>query len=246
MTRLTGPVEKGWGGEIIFATNDLYCGKLMYFKEGAKFSMHFHDEKDETWFVLEGKFIVRGINTKDAESIKAFITRKHEKLIPKYKEYAVQFPRRSIFIGTTNQEQFLGDSTGSRRWLPLTVTRADTDAITRDRDQLWAEASIYHFLDGVMWEGLEDLAKLEHESFKLSDPWQDIVSVYINEDIYPNSLTTALILEKALDKKIAAQSRTDEMRVAAILKALGFVKDRVMRNGTRVWEWTKPESAQPA
>jgi mannose-6-phosphate isomerase-like protein (cupin superfamily) len=66
MTRLKGPVEKGWGGEIIFATNDLYCGKLMYFKEGAKFSMHFHDEKDETWFVLEGKFIVRGINTKDA------------------------------------------------------------------------------------------------------------------------------------------------------------------------------------
>lgn len=64
--RLEGPVEKGWGGEIIFATNNLYCGKLMYFKAGAKFSMHFHDEKDETWFVLEGKFIVRYINTKDA------------------------------------------------------------------------------------------------------------------------------------------------------------------------------------
>ncbi len=66
MTRLTGEVAKGWGGELIFASNDLYCGKLMYFHKGAKFSMHFHDEKDETWFVLEGKFIVRGINTKDA------------------------------------------------------------------------------------------------------------------------------------------------------------------------------------
>ena len=66
MTRLNGPVEKGWGGEIIFATHDLYCGKIMYFKKDAKFSMHFHDEKDETWFVLEGKFIVRHINTKDA------------------------------------------------------------------------------------------------------------------------------------------------------------------------------------
>lgn len=64
--RLTGAVEKGWGGELIFATNDLYCGKIMYFKAGAKFSMHFHDEKDETWFVLEGKFIVRHIDTKDA------------------------------------------------------------------------------------------------------------------------------------------------------------------------------------
>ena len=66
MTQLTGAVEKGWGGEFIFATTDKYCGKLMYFKKGAKFSMHFHDEKDETWFVLEGKFIVRYIDTKDA------------------------------------------------------------------------------------------------------------------------------------------------------------------------------------
>lgn len=64
--RLEGQVEKGWGGELIFATNDLYCGKLMYFKEGAKFSMHFHDEKDETWFVLEGQFEVKYIDTKDA------------------------------------------------------------------------------------------------------------------------------------------------------------------------------------
>ena len=69
MTRLTGAVEKGWGGEIIFATNDLYCGKLMYFKEGAKFSMHFHDEKDETWFVLEGVFDVKYIDTSNAKML---------------------------------------------------------------------------------------------------------------------------------------------------------------------------------
>jgi quercetin dioxygenase-like cupin family protein len=63
MTRLTGAVEKGWGGEYIFATNDKYCGKLMYFKKGAKFSMHFHSEKDETWCVLEGQFQVNYIDT---------------------------------------------------------------------------------------------------------------------------------------------------------------------------------------
>lgn len=66
MTRLNGEVEKGWGSETIFATNDLYCGKLLNFKEGAKFSMHLHKEKDETWYVLSGKFEVRWINTKDA------------------------------------------------------------------------------------------------------------------------------------------------------------------------------------
>ena len=64
--RLDGFVEKGWGGEYIFATNDLYCGKLMHFNQGARFSMHFHDDKDETWMVLEGQFELRYIDTKDA------------------------------------------------------------------------------------------------------------------------------------------------------------------------------------
>ena len=65
-TRLNGFVEKGWGHEFIFATNEKYCGKLLKFNKGAKFSMHFHCEKDESWFVLNGKFLVRYIDTKDA------------------------------------------------------------------------------------------------------------------------------------------------------------------------------------
>ena len=52
MTRLTGRVEKGWGSEEIWATNDRYCSKFMHFNTGAKFSMHFHREKEETWRVI--------------------------------------------------------------------------------------------------------------------------------------------------------------------------------------------------
>ena len=67
MSRLQGKVDKGWGYELIWATNDKYCGKIMIFEKiGSKFSMHFHKEKDETWFVNNGKFIVRWIDTKDA------------------------------------------------------------------------------------------------------------------------------------------------------------------------------------
>jgi|TARA_B110000503_G_scaffold143701_1_gene247232 mannose-6-phosphate isomerase-like protein (cupin superfamily) len=67
MTRLNGHVKKGWGAELIWATNEKYCGKIMIFeKAGSKFSMHFHKEKDETWFVNNGRFIVRWIDTKDA------------------------------------------------------------------------------------------------------------------------------------------------------------------------------------
>lgn len=64
--RLDGFVEKGWGHELIWATNDKYCGKFLKFNKDAKFSMHFHREKDETWYVLDGKFIVEWIDTKDA------------------------------------------------------------------------------------------------------------------------------------------------------------------------------------
>lgn len=61
--RLEGVVEKGWGNEIIFATTDKYCGKLLNFNKSSKFSMHFHAEKDESWYVLTGKFIVKVIDT---------------------------------------------------------------------------------------------------------------------------------------------------------------------------------------
>ena len=66
-TRLTGVVPKGWGYELIWASTDKYCGKIMFFeKANAKFSMHFHKEKDETWFVNSGLFKVRWIDTSNA------------------------------------------------------------------------------------------------------------------------------------------------------------------------------------
>ena len=67
MTQLNGKVDKGWGFELIWATNDKYCGKIMVFeKVGSKFSLHFHKEKDETWFVNNGRFLLKWIDTKDA------------------------------------------------------------------------------------------------------------------------------------------------------------------------------------
>lgn len=66
--RLQGIIQKGWGSEDIWATNDKYCGKVMHFKTGKKFSMHFHKEKDESWYVLKGKFMLKYIDTVTAET----------------------------------------------------------------------------------------------------------------------------------------------------------------------------------
>lgn len=67
MINKEGKVDKSWGYELIFSSNDLYCGKLLVFtKKNAKFSMHFHKTKDESWFVNSGRFLLSWIDTKDA------------------------------------------------------------------------------------------------------------------------------------------------------------------------------------
>src|SRR5262245_52045338 len=60
-------ITKGWGEEILIENNELYCGKLLVFKKGCKFSMHYHLLKDETWYVERGEFIYRWIDTENAD-----------------------------------------------------------------------------------------------------------------------------------------------------------------------------------
>lgn len=67
-------VEKGWGHEIIFVNNEKYCGKILHFKKDAKFSMHFHIQKEETWYISTGKFLFRKINTKNADIEEKLLT----------------------------------------------------------------------------------------------------------------------------------------------------------------------------
>ena len=60
-------VPKAWGEEIILHNGDGYCGKLLRFRKGGKFSMHFHPIKVETWYVNTGKFLLTYIDTKNAD-----------------------------------------------------------------------------------------------------------------------------------------------------------------------------------
>lgn len=79
-------VEKGWGHEEIFASTETYCGKLLCFEPGKKFSMHFHRDKDETWYVLDGVFKLTTIDTKTATSHSQYLrkgdTWRNEPLLP--------------------------------------------------------------------------------------------------------------------------------------------------------------------
>ena len=48
-------VEKPWGYELIWALTDRYAGKLLSVNAGQQLSLQFHREKDESWYVLEGR-----------------------------------------------------------------------------------------------------------------------------------------------------------------------------------------------
>lgn len=95
---------------------------------------------------LQGHWIVECAETKGMKQggddhIKAFLSRKVDKSRMAYGKITKQAPRQCVFIATSNDESFLRDPTGNRRWWPVTIIKFDTAALARDRDQLWAEAA---------------------------------------------------------------------------------------------------------
>jgi mannose-6-phosphate isomerase len=47
--------DKPWGHELLWAISDRYAGKILFVKAGESLSLQFHNEKDESWYVLEGR-----------------------------------------------------------------------------------------------------------------------------------------------------------------------------------------------
>jgi mannose-6-phosphate isomerase-like protein (cupin superfamily) len=48
-------VEKPWGWELVWAETGDYCGKLLFVRAGESLSLQYHEVKDESWYVQEGK-----------------------------------------------------------------------------------------------------------------------------------------------------------------------------------------------
>ena len=112
---------------------------------------------------LVGRWIIeiselRAIRGTQVEAVKAFISTPIDTFRPPYGRRTAQFPRQSVFIGTTNEADYLKDHTGNRRYWPVKVGRIDIDAIERDRAQLWAEA-VKLYQEGVVWH----LTRAENE-----------------------------------------------------------------------------------
>lgn len=184
---------------------------------------------------LRGKLIgeieeLRGLNSRAIEEIKAFVSRRRESWIPKFKEFENHFDRRCLLIGSTNESEFLADPTGERRWLPGLCSKLDIDLLRATRDQLWAEGAQRFMLDGVLWQDAERLAEKEHPRFKVSDTWEKTIGRYldgVDEELSGKPLAKGYVTEEeimlhALFINHQHQNRGHQIRVQKALKALGL------------------------
>ena len=72
-------------------------------------------------WICEFSELLAMVRTKDVEAMKSFITRPIDRYRASYERRTQEYPRQCIFIGTTNDYQFLSDKTGNRRYLPITI-----------------------------------------------------------------------------------------------------------------------------
>ena len=86
----------------------------------------------------------------EVNEMKAFVTRQSDKVRLAYGRRAQEFPRQCIFIGSTNDKEYLRDVTGGRRWWPVTCHlegMIDNPRFATQVLQIWAEAvAEYHKL----------------------------------------------------------------------------------------------------
>lgn len=186
---------------------------------------------------------LRGLHTKELEAIKSFITRTHETWIPKYREFSVQVPRRLLFIGTTNKDEFLADETGNRRWLPVKVNQVFVDRIKADRLQLWAEARELFNASGLQYKDAERLAEAVHGDHVINDSWSDVIDNWLDK---PDDLTGEIprarkflrvtdVLVEALGFTERNITRKEETRMATTLRTLGYTRKKLRVEGKSVW-----------
>jgi predicted P-loop ATPase len=194
---------------------------------------------------MRGKLVaelseLRGLAKRDLESLKSFITRTHESWIPKFREFELIFPRRLVFVGTTNHEQFLEDETGNRRWLPVHVRAFNREAVERDRDQLWAEGAARWRAGGIAWAEAERLAAPVHAEHMVTDSWDYLIEKWLaerEEGAAPFPMAEALRYGARLEPN--QMNRAAELRAGRVLSALGWKSKMVRLNGRLTRRWAK-------
>ena len=144
-----------------------------------------YEQVQGVWIMEVGE--LAGMRKAEAETIKLYISKQTDRFRPAYGRRSQEFPRQCIFIGTTNESQFLRDTTGNRRfWIvdtPNKPTRNMWDELTPETiQQVWAEAvELYRAGEKLFLpKNLEATANEVQESFEEENPRAGMVVDYLN------------------------------------------------------------------
>lgn len=195
------------------------------------------------WQVIQGCWGVEigemdSFGKADVTAVKVAITRRTDKFRAPYERMPNSYRRECVFVGTTNDTEYLKDASGGRRFLPV---RADGDVnvplIIAERDQLWAEA-VHLFREGFKYWVLPDDAPAEQSARYMSDSWEGRVERWLagkfgeNDKHAPQRLrfmavtqldwtTTDELLEFAIGLDPGKHTKADQMRMSNIMKRFG-------------------------
>lgn len=136
------------------------------------------------WIMEVGE--LAGMRKAEAETIKLYISKQVDRFRPAYGRRLQEFPRQCIFIGTTNETQFLRDATGNRRfWVvdtPNEPTRNLWDELTPETVRcIWAEAVELYRAGEALYlpRELEAAAREVQETYEEENPRAGIVQDYL-------------------------------------------------------------------
>jgi putative DNA primase/helicase len=180
-------------------------------------------------------------------SVKAFLTRRVDRFRPPYGRELIDVPRSSVIVGTTNEEQFLQDGTGNRRYMVIPVGMIDIDAVREIRDQLWAEAYVRHGY-GEPWHLTaeeEALQRNDNAELVSEDPWKATIERWLSRNGTLNMdgthrTTLQEVLRGCLEIPTERQGRQQQMRVAQVLSDLGWRRAQIMLDAKKTWVYRSP------
>lgn len=185
-------------------------------------------------------------NKAESTRAKQFFASATDRYRPSYGRLVQEFARQCVFAGTTNQDNYLTDTTGNRRYWPVRCDKIDIELLKTCRDQLWAEA--YHeYKKGEVWHVKPNevhLFEKQQEDRFLADAWEDKIVAWLDdpEQKVIQAFTMSEIFEGALRVEPVHMRKPEQTRMANILTRLGWkrVRDNPDKNGKRPWKYRRP------
>lgn len=141
-----------------------------------------------TWINEIGE--LTAMTRQETSAVKQFLSKTHDIYRAAYGRQTNKYPRRCVFFGTSNDNEFLKDSTGNRRFWPVdvgvnTAKKSIWDDLPGEVDQIWAEAYTYWMLGEPLYmKGeAETLAKEQQENHRESHAKEGIIREFLEKKI---------------------------------------------------------------